>query len=381
MSKTRILRIPLPVEIIREMDELVEGNAGGMESRAEFAREAIEAMALELRHGVFESRMAGATEGDNHRAPNSPSSDSVGKGTKPTIVSKPEAGTTKALPSEETTAVMSIEATALPAPPAVSYFCRPQKDSEIHSERLMFGMHNRDYPSLWAASKICEMSKDGPISFEDAVRQLLPEAWSMGEQLVELDEANKQKGKARGAKLSALFPTNKEKRKQAEENFAYFAVGWEAKNGSGQVELLGPLPDWKVIGFENSPDGMKVGMTEAGVRLLEDLVGLTVVQPHPPEMAQKFFDYLKLHAPADWIGFTTMMKSASQRHRRHEMIEVFANQWPDLTATNTETNTAGYVARGREWGLIGMTQIDACYVLTDFGKSFLASEQQNQVIL
>ena len=55
-----------------------------------------------------------------------------------------------------------------------------------------------DYPSLWAASKICEMSKDGPILFEDAVRQMLPEAWIMGERLMELDEANKQKSKARG---------------------------------------------------------------------------------------------------------------------------------------------------------------------------------------
>ena len=285
-----------------------------------------------------------------------------------------------------------IEETALPEPPAVSYFCRPQKKMWRYT-RKDSGRHNRDYPSLWAASKICEMSKDGPILFEDAIRQILPEAWIMGERLMELDEANKQKGKARGAgTLSALFPTNKEKRKQAEENFSFFAIGWEAKNGSaqllgddatleaknGSVQLLGPLPDWKVIGFENSPDGMKVGMTEVGVRLLEDLVGLTVAQPHPPEMAQKFFDYLKLHAPVDWIGFITMMKSASQRHRRHEMVEVFANQWPAITALNAATHAAGYVARGREWGLVEMAQIDRCYVLTDFGESVLVAEQAKE---
>ena len=376
MSNTRILRIPLPVELIREMDELVEGGAGGMASRAEFAREAIEAMALELRHGVFESLSSGVVKGDS---PPEVTQDGTGRqGAKPVIVSWSEADAIKAPAFEGSTILMSIDETALPEPLAVSYFCRPQKNSEIHSERLMFGMHNRDYPSLWAASKICEMSKDGPIPFEDAIRQILPEAWIMGERLMGLDEANKQMGKSRGAKLSALFPTNKEKRKQAEENFAYFAIGWEAKNGSGQMELHGPLPDWKVIGFENSPDGIRVGMTEVGVRFLEDLVGLTVVQPHPPEMAQKFFDYLKLHAPADWIGFITMMKSASQRHRRHEMIQVFANQWSGLTATNTETNTAGYVARGREWGLVEMAQIDGCYALTDFGKSFLASHEAEE---
>ena len=293
----------------------------------------------------------------------------------------------------------SIEETALPEPPAVSYFCRPHKKTWRYT-RKDSGMHNRDYPSLWAASKICEMSKDGLIPYEDAIRQILPEAWIMGEQLMELDEANKQKGKARVAKLSALFPTNKEKRKQAEIHFTWFAIGWEAKNDSGQllgddatleaeqpeeweakngsVQLLGPLPDWKVIGFENSPDGMKIGMTEIGVRLLEDLVGLTVVQPHPPEMAQKFFDYLKLHSPVDWIGFINMMKSASQRHRRHEMIEVFANQWPAITATNAETHTAGFVARGREWGLVDMKMQDKCYVLTDFGESVLVAEQAKE---
>ena len=376
MSNTRILRIPLPVELIREMDELVEGNAGGMASRAEFAREAIEAMALELRHGVFESLSSGVVKVDSR--PEVPQDGPRGQGAKPVIVSRSEADAIKAPAFAGSSSLISIEETALPEPPAVSCFCRPRKNSEIHSERLMFGMHNRDYPSLWAASKICEMSKDGPIPFEDAIRQILPEAWIMGERLMGLDEANKQKGKSRGAKLSALFPTNKEKRKQAEENFTYFAIGWEAKNGSGQMELHGPLPDWKMIGFENSPDGMKVGMTEVGVRLLEDLVGLTVVQPHPPEMVQKFFDYLKLHAPADWIGFITMMKSASQRHRRHEMIQVFANQWSDLTATNTETNTAGYVARGREWGLVKMELQDRCYVLTDFGKSVLTTEQERK---
>ena len=140
--------------------------------------------------------------------------------------------------------------------------------------------------------------------------------------------------------------------------------------------------NWKVIGFENSPDGMKVGMTEVGVRLLEDLVGLTVVQPHPPEMAQKFFDYLKFHTPVDWIGFITMMKSASQRHRRHEMIEVFANQWPDITAANAATHTAGFVARGREWVVVEKEMEkemqDKRYVLTDFGESVLVAEQAKE---
>lgn len=397
MSKTRILRIPLPVELIREMDELVEGNAGGLESRAEFAREAIEAMVLELQHGVFESPSSGVVKGDSRPEV---SLDGLGRqGAKPVIVFRSEAVAAKAPAFERATTLMSIEETALPEPPEVSYFCRPHKKMWRYT-RKDSGMHNRDYPSLWAASKICEMSKDGPILFEDAIRQILPEAWIMGERLMELDEANKQKGKARGAKLSALFPTNKEKRKQAEENFAYFAIGWEAKNDSGQLlgddatleteqpeeweaqngsgQLLGPLPDWKVIGFENSPDGMKVGMTEVGVRLLKDLVGLTVVQPHPPEMAQKFFDCLKLHTPVDWIGFITLMKSASQRHRRHEMVEVFANQWPDITATNAESHTAGYVARGREWGLVEMEMQDKCYVLTDFGESVLVAEQERK---
>lgn len=370
MSNTRILRIPLPVELIREMDELVEGNAGGMASRAEFAREAIEAMALELRHGVFESLSSGVIKGDS--PPEVPQDGPRGRGTKPVIVSRSEADAIKALAFEGSTTLMSIEETALPEPPAVSYYCSPQQDFN----RYMYGMHNRDYPSLWAASQICELTKDGPIPFEDAIRQILPEAWSMGERLKHLDEVNKQQGLAKGVKLSALFPTNKLKSKQSEGVFSNFAIGWPSKNGSEQTEWQGPLPEWKIIGIEEGPEGNMVGMTEVGRQLLQDLSGLTVAQPHPSELAYRFFEHLRQHDPSDWIGFITMMKAASLRLSREKVIQMFANQWP--AQIEHEKNTQGYVARGREWGLIEMAQIDRCYVLTDFGESVLDAEQAKE---
>lgn len=369
MSNTRILRIPLPVELIREMDELVEGNAGGMESRAEFAREAIEAMALELRHGVFESLSSGVIKGDSR-----PEVSLDGPGeqvVKPVIVSRSDADAAKAPAFERSTILMSIEETALSEPPAVSYYCSPQQDFS----RYMYGMHNSDYPSLWAASRICEMTKDGPIPFEDAVRQILPEAWSLGERLKQLDEVNKQQGRAKGVKLSALFPTNKLKSKQSEGKFSNFAVGWPSKNSSEQTEWQGPLPEWKVIGIEEGPEGNMVGMTEVGRQLLQNLSGLTVAQPaqpHPPELAYRFFEHLRQHDPSDWIGFITMLKAASLRLSRKKAIQMFANQWPDQIEHGK--NTQGYVARGREWGLIEMAQIDRCYVLTDFGESVLVTE-------
>lgn len=367
MSKTRILRIPLPVELIREMDELVDGNAGGMESRAELAREAIEAMVLELRHGLFESLSSGVVEGDSRPEV---SLDGTGRqGAKPVIVSRAETDAPEPPAFGGATTLMSIEETALPEPPAVSYYCSPQKDFN----RYMYGMHNRDYPSLWAASQICEMTKDGPILLNDALALLLPEAWSMGERLKQLDEA----GLVRGVKLSALFPTNKLKSKQSEGKFSDFAVGWQAKNGSEQTEWQGPLPEWKVIGIEEGPKGNMVGMTVVGRQLLQDLSGLTVAQPHPPELAHRFFEHLRQHDPSDWIGFVTMMKAASLRLNREETIQMFANQWP--AQIEHEKNTQGYVARSREWGLIEMAQIDRCYVLTDFGESVLVAEQAKEL--
>lgn len=370
MSKTRILRIPLPVELIREMDELVDGNAGGMESRAELAREAIEAMVLELRHGLFESLSSGVVKGDSR--PEASLDGPREQGAMPVIVSRSEAEAIKAPAFEGTTTLMSIEETALPEPPAVNYYCSPQKDFN----RYMYGMHNRDYPSLWAASQICGMTKDGPILLSDALTLLLPEAWSMGERLKQLDEANKQQGLARGVKLSALFPTNKLKSKQSEGKFSDFAVGWQAKNGSEQIEWQGPLPEWKVIGIEEGPEGNMVGMTVVGRQLLQDISGLTVAQPHPPELAQRFFEHLSQHDPSDWSGFITMMKAASLRLSREEVIQMFANRWP--AQIEHEKNAQGYVARSREWGLIEMAQIDRCYVLSDFGESVLVAEQAKE---
>ena len=373
MNNKRVIRIPLPVDLIREMDELIETGAGGMESRAELAREAIEAMVLELRHDVSDT--VGVAEGGDHSVPQSSPEVQSGpeaQGAKSDSVSQPEVS--EALSVDDVAPIISTDETALPVPPAVSHYCNHQKDSES----LMLGMHNRDYPSLWAASRICEMTQEAPIPFDEIGQQLIPEAWSLGERLAKLDEARKQQGKSKGAKLSALFPTNREKRKQAEENFAYFAVGWKARNSEEQMEWKGPLFDWKVVGVEESSDGETIGMTEEGRQLLEDLAGLTVVQPHPPELARRLFAHLAQYAKADWTGFITLMDSASQRQSRDEIFEVFSSQWPELTASGVRTNTAGYVARCREWGLLEMDLVDRRYALTEFGESILASEQSKE---
>ena len=93
----------------------------------------------------------------------------------------------------------------------------------------IFGMHNRDYPSLWAARRLCDVTRDGPRSYEDAVRAVLADAWAMGRRLTALD-------KLVAGKPSAMFPTNEEKRQSTEDGFRAFAIGHVAKAPDGRAD-------------------------------------------------------------------------------------------------------------------------------------------------
>ena len=57
---------------------------------------------------------------------------------------------------------------------------------------------------------------------------------------------------------------------------------------------------------------------------------------------------------------------------RLELVEVFQTARPDWTASVAATNTQGYVARAREWGLVESKQVAGTYRLTEFGERYTA---------
>ena len=340
MSTNRLIRVPLPATLVQQMDAIIASGDGGYGSREEFVREAIEAAVLETRYGAPE----GGDEGQMDWAvPKSVTND----------------------PSKESTASTlqkPLHRTTLLRPASQRLFVEPMVTTKGGGPQ--FGLHNRDYPSLWAANRLCDLTAEGPVSFDATLKELIGQAWDFGDHLQGLSSEE-----VRG-KPSALFPTNRSKPQSAESAFARFAVGsiWQDEDSAEWV-AEGPLFDWGLVGLVEPGDSDPlIGITEKGFELLCDLEGLDVAQPHAEPWAVRFLDHLATSAPSDREGFTVILQGAERMCSRAELIELVRKRWPDWTSTEASTNTSGYVARAREWGLLEPSQAQSKYVLTDFGR-------------
>ena len=346
------MRIPLPVRLIREMDAVIINGIGGYSTRAEFIVDAIQERILELT--MEEVVDAGPPPGlsDVGSAPSEPSHANA------TLRSPPD-------PDPPAT-------TELPAlmPPEAG-FSIPAADNLSRPEgKALFGLHNRDYPTLWALSRLAVMANEEPIPVEDYVAEVLEEAWSFGEQLLAIERHT-------GRKCTALFPTNAGKRKSAETAFRLFAVGDYRTDANNRLTTSGPLFEWRVVGLSGSADDPQIGLTAAGWALLAALRGLSIEEPHAPSVATAFLSHLKEHAPADERGFVEVLKViGTDGATRQDVLDHAASQWPEWTENEVSTNSAGYIARAREWGLIEPKQSKSQYHLTPLGVEKLTEDEQ-----
>lgn len=338
----RILRVPLPLDLIRRMDELISRGAGGFSGRAELIREAVEAMVMELAYAP---------------APDEP------------IAGLPEAALSRhekrqaRLPSSSGSGEVSLDASASLEWTMLRVSSRGlQIDggvAEVKAEPL-FGVHNRDYPSLWAAARLAALTGAQLIPAEDFFDLIVAEGWDFGARLSSLDGLF-------GFKTSALFPTNRAKPQSAASVFATFAVGTYAQQES-RVIASGPLFQWSVCQLQPVSGRLCIGMTGAGYNLLESMDGLTAAMPHGREHADPFFSHLRQHAPFDWLGFGVVLETLDSGVTRSDLISAFERWWPEWTASKASTNAAGYIARAREWGLVAPKQFEGRYMLTKYGE-------------
>ena len=346
------MRIRLPVPLIREMDAVIISGAGGYSTRAEFIVDAIQERILEL-----------TIEGVEDAGPPPVHKDGVSAAPGPL-----EEEATRPRPSDSGTPV-TMEMTEL-VPRGAGSSISPAEDLSRPEGKALFGLHNRDYPSLWALSQLAEMANEEPIPVVDYHAQLLKGAWDFGERLLSIEEQT-------GRKCTALFPTNPDKRKSAEARFCMFAIGDIRINGDKTITTSGPLFEWRAVGLSGSVDQLRIGLTAAGWQLLAALDGLSVEEPHAPASATAFLAHLKEHASADIKGFIEILRAIGpEGATRQDVLDHAGTQWSEWNENEVSTNAAGYIARAREWGLVEPKQTKSHYHLTPLGVEHLMGGTQ-----
>lgn len=368
----RLVRVLTPAPLLREVDALVRQGLGGYESRQEFFLDAVENHLLEVKYGSN-------TEG----ARRLPTDNSLQEERAELPSSSPAQG----VPAESA-GFANGAAAAAPVPAALASETPAQRFADFTSTEVevvaagprvkdgiavaenepLFGLHNRDYPSIWAAGQLAlqTQGKGALIPWKDFLERTTAEAWRFAASLEDLDNAAP-------TKLTALFPKNWTKPQSAEESFKAFAIGSIAKKqlDGGKRKASGPLFTWGVIQVKGHDGALHVGLTDEGYGLLMKLQGISLRLPHEQHYAKMFLDYLAEHAPADAAGFGHLLEVVPNGLTRTELADRFGQWQPQWSATEANTYAAAYVARAREWGLLEEKLIDRRYALTSFGEQRL----------
>lgn len=296
----------LPARVVRAMDAFIE-KSGSYRDRNEFLSDAIQGHLAELQGGT----------------------DSLTRGR------QEHASTVGVLP-----AVGLGILTSLPSgvPTVVGH------DSSLAEPT--WGMHNRDFPTLWAATHLAVATADAghPLSFTNWTKDVIASAWQLA---VALD----------GSQFDTSgFPSNGSKPEASEGRFMRFFVGGE--RGAG------PLFD---LGLAGIHDG-NVAVTTDGLSLLRNLEGFgcNPDQQVKVDWSKSFLSHLAHHAPAD-LHFMRLVLNLilDGNSTRTELVEAAGKKHPDWSDAVLATNVAGYVARAREWGLMAKKQERGRYVVYD----------------
>jgi hypothetical protein len=268
--------------------------------------------------------------------------------------------------------IFDLQQTALTAPAPGIVFPVPEG---VVADEPLFGLHNRDFPSLWAVVRLCEWTRHEAVPLRQFRSQATEEAWRFSLSL-QAREASQPKSQPR---LTALFPrpnlasTGQELartrwgrgRAASRAAFEQAALGSVHRDtDSGEPRLHGPLFAWRLAALDSPDTGALVAPTDLAYSLLHRLDGITIEMPHEPGHAYAFFEHLRSHAPGDWDAFALLINGAANNAGRDELIERFQRRF-GWQGTVPQTNLQGYIGRAREWGII--TPGRGHYELTDLG--------------
>jgi Arc/MetJ-type ribon-helix-helix transcriptional regulator len=361
-TSERIVKVPLPSGLIKRMDEGLTRQRGGFSTRAELIREAVENLLNELEYPEadpepartrFEDRadVAAPERRDPARA------ETTGMRGAAAALGEIVDGLPDWERSELTLADLAGTRLKMPGftPVLVS------SDGLRVADEPMLGLHNRDYPSLWAAMRLARYSESGLPPFPSFLDRVTKAAWFFGYELQQLS------ADGAGGKLAVLFPTNTGKQPSAERGFQNFGVGVVGRDQSTEPNASGPLFAWGVIAVDASG---AVGLTPAGWDLLGRIEGVSLQMPHAQDHLMVFLEHLAAHSPADRWGFDHLVAAVAAGPDRVSLLASFAEAHPEWTQAMVSSVAQGYVARAREWGLVEPKLVEGRYWLTDLGRSF-----------
>lgn len=339
---TRLVKLPLDLSLLREIDELIVQGVGGYADRTDFIRDAITSLLAEIRY--------------------QPEASPSRKRPAPKVASD--------FDPEHTGTAIGGSPTSLPAlhwPASVAILETSDYDAD---DVPLLGLHNRDFPSLWAAVQIAEITSTGTTDADACFGEVVRRAWSVGKQLASRERPG-------SPRYSALFPTNNEKKDSSEANFRAFAIGRIV--GNGPKRTIGPLFQWRLCGLSGGPKDLRVGLLPAAEALLTRLDGISADTPHSESHARVFLDHLRGNAAADFGMLVHILRSVSENPTRQRLVESVARVDAAWSPQQANSYAAGYVARAREWGLVEPKMIDNSYSLTDFGKDALPEYGRKEI--
>lgn len=263
-----------------------------------------------------------------------------------------------------------------------------------------FGLHNRDYPSLWSLRLLAIAAMDGPVRYSEFAWALNVAGIIMGTRLSELQETTpspldpslmfpkvrQSKKDQWGGFLTEGFTSGQARTLRAP--FPNHALGrvQTKRSGDGRGELLarGPLPQWGAVAFEMQGQDFLLGPTKGGLNLLSDMEGVSLELPHTPDQATSFLSILKEVSPADYQSFVAVAKCIADQPTRDELLETFGDALAGIVGGKSQQSDKqisgtmqGYVSRAREWGLVEaeLTRPGRQYSLTEFGTAWLSNQR------
>ncbi len=351
-DENRIVKVPMRLDLIRRMDEVLTAGRGGLETREQFLREAAEGLLAELTYPEAPPEPVAAKAAESTEAAGSSASTSLAE----PLASVPAW-------EQDELRLADLAGSALgPIPPGVAIaegVARPAGEP-------LLGLHNRDFPSLWAACRLARYSEDESITVGEFWRRVTAAAWFYGEQLTNFEPS------AGALRLTPIFPTNPSKREAAEQGFQVFALGEIPRRPpeQGEIPVRGPLFDWRICQLERRDGGLLIGLTPAGRRLLDQMAGVSLELPHRQAEAEAFLGHLYANAGGERWGFERTLAIVAEQPSREELVATIAEERVDWTAATASSVAQGYVARAREWGLLEPKLQKGRYRLTGFGEEW-----------